>query len=159
MVLKRNPYQVLGVREAATTEEIRRAFRRQARVYHPDANPGNPAAAERFKEAVEAYELLCDPRRRAAFDRAQRVRTARPEPTRATDPRSVYAEPHRRPRPARPYPEQTYTHPTIRSLFDLLETSIIASFFGNRTDLRREIEEDWAMDWGRRFSLLDLDDE
>ncbi|HEX6988314.1 MAG TPA: molecular chaperone DnaJ [Bacillota bacterium] len=66
---KRDYYEVLGVGRDASAEEIRRAYRRLARRYHPDANPGDAQAAERFKEVKEAYDVLSDAGKRAAYDR------------------------------------------------------------------------------------------
>jgi molecular chaperone DnaJ len=60
-------YGILGVARDATTDDIKRAYRRLARQYHPDANP-QPGAEERFKEIVEAYEVLSDPERRRRYD-------------------------------------------------------------------------------------------
>ncbi|MEN3040862.1 MAG: J domain-containing protein [Bacteroidia bacterium] len=62
-------YAILGVPRNASQEEIKRAYRRLARQYHPDANPGNKAAEEKFKEIQEAYEVLSNPEMRAKYDR------------------------------------------------------------------------------------------
>ncbi len=62
-------YEALGVPEDATTEQIRSAYRKLAMRYHPDKNPGDAAAEERFKELTQAYEVLSDEKRRAEYDR------------------------------------------------------------------------------------------
>jgi len=64
-----NPYEVLGVDRSASPEEIKKAYRAAAMKNHPDRNPGDHQAEERFKEAAKAYEVLSDPSRRDAFDR------------------------------------------------------------------------------------------
>ena len=61
-------YNSLGVSKTATQEEIKKAFRKLARKHHPDVNPGNEAAAEKFKEVSEAYEVLSDPEKRQKYD-------------------------------------------------------------------------------------------
>ncbi|MDT8306113.1 MAG: J domain-containing protein [Anaerolineae bacterium] len=61
-------YDVLGVSRSADQKEIRQAFRKLARLYHPDVNPGDRAAEERFKEINEAYEVLSDPEKREKYD-------------------------------------------------------------------------------------------
>lgn len=66
---KRDPYQVLGVARDAAEGEIKKAFRRAARELHPDVNREDPEAEERFKELVEAHEILSDSERRAIYDR------------------------------------------------------------------------------------------
>jgi len=64
----RNYYEILGVPRDASNEEIKQVFRRLARQYHPDLNPGNKEAEEKFKDIGEAYEVLFDPSKRAQYD-------------------------------------------------------------------------------------------
>ncbi len=66
---KRDYYEILGVNKGATAEEIKKAYRKVAIQYHPDKNPGNKEAEEKFKEAAEAYEVLSDDNKRAQYDR------------------------------------------------------------------------------------------
>src|SRR5512139_1911299 len=65
---KRDYYQVLDVPRTATEADLKKAYRRLAMKYHPDRNPGDHEAEERFKEAKEAYEILSDSQKRAAYD-------------------------------------------------------------------------------------------
>lgn len=65
---KRDYYEVLEVEKGADEKEIRRAYRRMAMRYHPDRNPDDKEAEEKFKEAKEAYEVLSDAEKRAAYD-------------------------------------------------------------------------------------------
>jgi molecular chaperone DnaJ len=64
-----NPYQVLGVDKKASPEEIKKAYRKLARQYHPDRNPGDEKAEERFKEIQAAYDIVGDPDKRKQYDR------------------------------------------------------------------------------------------
>ena len=65
---KRDYYEVLGVSKNATAEEIKKAYKKKALENHPDRNPGDKAAEERFKEAAEAYSVLSDPQKRQRYD-------------------------------------------------------------------------------------------
>jgi molecular chaperone DnaJ len=66
---KRDYYEILGVTKSATTDEIKKAYRKVAMQFHPDRNPGDKAAEEKFKEAAEAYEILSDADKKAQYDR------------------------------------------------------------------------------------------
>ena len=69
MASKRDYYEVLQVSKTASAEEIKRAYRKMAVQFHPDKNPGDASAEEKFKELGEAYDVLSDPEKRAAYDR------------------------------------------------------------------------------------------
>jgi curved DNA-binding protein len=75
-------YETLGVRKDASAEDIKKAFRKLARKYHPDLNPGNKTSEQKFKEINLAYEILSDPAKKAEYDQ---VRTAGPRPPHAEE--------------------------------------------------------------------------
>ena len=68
-VTKRDYYEVLSITRTASDEDVKRAYRKAAAANHPDRNPGDDAAVERFKEAAEAFDVLGDTEKRALYDR------------------------------------------------------------------------------------------
>src|SRR5216684_733228 len=66
---KEDLYKILGVKRDAKPEGIKKAYRRLARKYHPDVNPGDKSAEERFKQMSEAFDVLSDPKKRTVYDR------------------------------------------------------------------------------------------
>src|ERR671927_1334607 len=69
MPATKDPYAVLGVDRKASADDIKKAYRKLARRYHPDRNPDDPSAEERFKEVQAAYDVLGDPDKRKQYDR------------------------------------------------------------------------------------------
>ncbi len=69
MAEKRDYYEVLGVSKDASAEDIKKAYRKMALKYHPDRNPGDATAEEKFKEAAEAYDVLSNPDKKARYDK------------------------------------------------------------------------------------------
>src|SRR5436190_77537 len=68
MAEKRDYYEVLSVERTVSAEELKKSYRKVAMQYHPDRNPGDHAAEEKFKEAAEAYAVLSDPSKRSQYD-------------------------------------------------------------------------------------------
>ena len=66
---KRDFYEILGINKSSSQDEIKKAYRKVAIKYHPDKNPDNKAAEEKFKEAAEAYEVLSNPEKKQKYDR------------------------------------------------------------------------------------------
>src|SRR6187549_1934083 len=66
---KRDYYEILGVSKTSSVDEIKKSYRKVAMQFHPDRNPGDKAAEEKFKEAAEAYEVLSDAEKKAQYDR------------------------------------------------------------------------------------------
>ena len=97
MAGERDYYLILGIPEDATASEVRSAYRSAARAHHPDLNPGDDAAVDRFKQVQQAYDVLGDPTRRAAYQRARRSGGAGPggpassHPTPGSQPTGSYA--------------------------------------------------------------------
>src|SRR5512147_1465220 len=65
---KKDYYELLGVKKSASSDDVRKAFRKLARKYHPDVNPGDKAAEEKFKQISEANDVLSDPKKRKIYD-------------------------------------------------------------------------------------------
>ena len=66
--MPRDPYEVLGVARSASEDDIKKAYRKLARQFHPDRNPGDKQAETKFKEVQEAYDLVSDKEKRAQYD-------------------------------------------------------------------------------------------
>src|ERR1051325_4747727 len=68
MATKRDYYEILGVDKNVSAEDVKKAYRKMAIKYHPDKNPDDPTAEDKFKEAAEAYDVLSDPQKKARYD-------------------------------------------------------------------------------------------
>ncbi|MDR2404951.1 MAG: J domain-containing protein [Deltaproteobacteria bacterium] len=111
-----DPYKTLGVEKTADTETIKKAFRELALKYHPDKNPGDKAAEEKFKEVSEAYDILSDPEKKAAFDNMGSEQFY----TRGTDGRGYQA------------PDFSHGFPDLGDLDDFLNSIFGGSFGKNK---------------------------
>ena len=69
MATKKNYYEILGIKKDAKADEIKKAYRKLARKFHPDVNPNDKSAEDKFKEVQEAYDVLSDEKKRKVFDR------------------------------------------------------------------------------------------
>lgn len=92
----RTYYDILGVPKTATAADIKKAYRQAALKYHPDRNPNDPTAQERFREAAEAYEILSDPERRKIYDQYGSDSGKRSQQA-EQQPQAEYAPPHQQP--------------------------------------------------------------
>ena len=89
---KRDYYEVLGVTKNASTSEIKKAYRKAAVEHHPDKNPDDPSAEERFKEVSEAYEILSNDEKRSTYDRYGHSAFSGPSGPRGGDPFDIFKE-------------------------------------------------------------------
>jgi DnaJ-class molecular chaperone len=120
-----DPYQVLGVSKDASQEDIQQAYRKLAKKHHPDLNPGNKKAEERFKDIGTAYDILGDPEKRARFDRGEIDASGqeRPRERYYRDFHGADAEPH--------------TYSTHGGFADFMETEdILKGMFGRGGEAR-----------------------
>jgi DnaJ-class molecular chaperone len=113
-----DPYAVLGVKPEATQDEIRKAYRQLAKKLHPDLNPGDKQAEERFKQIAAAYDLVGDPEKRARFDRGEidAAGNERPRERYYRDFHGAGAEPH--------------TYSSSGGFADFMDEDILKEMFG-----------------------------
>ncbi len=88
-----NYYQILGLQRDVSQEEIKKAYRRIAKQYHPDSNPGNREAEKKFKEASEAYEVLGNEEKRKNYDHKLTTEWNKPKPTKTAENKTTVKQP------------------------------------------------------------------
>ncbi len=88
-----NYYQILGLQRDVSQEEIKKAYRRIAKQYHPDSNPGNREAEKKFKEASEAYEVLGNEEKRKNYDHKLTAEWNKPKPTKTAENKTTVKQP------------------------------------------------------------------
>lgn len=88
-----NYYQILGLQRDVSQEEIKKAYRRIAKQYHPDSNPGNREAEKKFKEASEAYEVLSNEEKRENYDHKLTKEWNKPKPTKTAENKTTVKQP------------------------------------------------------------------
>ena len=88
-----NYYQILGLQRDVSQEEIKKAYRRIAKQYHPDSNPGNREAEKKFKEASEAYEVLGNEEKRKNYYHKQTTECNKPKPTKTQQNKTTVKQP------------------------------------------------------------------
>ena len=88
-----NYYQILGLQRDVSQEEIKKAYRRIAKQYHPDSNPGNREAEKKFKEASEAYEVLSNEEKRKNYDHKLTAEWNKPKPTKTAENKTTVKQP------------------------------------------------------------------